>query len=58
MKRLDITNNGVETGRSRTRNYHLQAPQCVPEGLASFANWAQMWMLGLSNQREAFVAES
>ena len=44
--------NGAEPGRSRTRNSHLKALQYVPEGLSSFVNWAQMWMMGLANKAE------
>ena len=39
--------------RSRTRHSHLQALRFVPEGLSSFANWAQMWTLGLAKKDEA-----
>ena len=46
------TQNGAEPDRSRTRNSHLKAVQYIPEGLASFVNWAQMWMMGLANKDE------
>ena len=39
--------------RSRTRHSHLKALRFMPEGLSSFANWAQMWTLGLANKDEA-----
>ena len=39
--------------RSRTRHSHLKALHYIPEGLSSFANWAQMWTLGLANKDEA-----
>ena len=39
--------------RSRTRHSHLKALQFMPEGLSSFANWAQMWTLELANKDEA-----
>ena len=41
-----MTKNGAE------RNSHLKALQYVPEGLSSFVNWAQMWMMGLANKDE------
>ena len=52
LARLEMTKNGAEQGRSRARNSHLKALQCVPEGLSSFVNWAQMWMVGLANKDE------
>ena len=52
LARLEMTKNGAEPGRSRTRNSHLKALQYVPEGLSSFVNWAQMWMMGLANAAE------
>ena len=39
--------------RSRTRHSQLKALQYIPEGLSSFANWAQTWTLGLANKDEA-----
>ena len=52
LARLEMTKNGAEPGRSRTRNSHLKALRYVPEGLTSFVNWAQMWMMGLANKAE------
>ena len=52
LARLEMTKNGAEPGRSRTRNSHLKALQHAPEGLSSFVNWAQMWMMGLANKAE------
>ena len=52
LARLEMTKNGAEPGRSRTRNSHLKALQYVPEGLTSFVNWAQMWVMGLANKDE------
>ena len=43
LARLEMTKNGAESGRSRTRNSHLKALQYAPEGLPSVVNWAQMW---------------
>ena len=52
LARLEMTKNGAEPGRSRTRNSHLKALQYELEGLSSFVNWAQMWMMGLANKDE------
>ena len=49
--RLEMTKNGAEPGRSRTRNSHLKALQYVLEGLS----WAQMWMMGLANKDETLL---
>ena len=53
MARLEMTKNGAEPGRSRTRNSHLKALQYVPEGVNALMNWAQMWMMGLANPTES-----
>ena len=50
LARLEMTKNGAEPGRSRTRNSHLKALQYIPEGMNALVNWAQMWMMGLANQ--------
>ena len=50
--RLEMAKRGAEPGSSRTRNSHLKALQKVPEGLSSFVNWAQMWMIGLASKDE------
>ena len=51
LARLEMAK-GAETGRSTTRNSHLKVLQYIPEGLSSFANWAQMWALELANKVE------
>ena len=53
VARLEMTKNGAEPGRSRTRNSHLKALQLVPEGINALMNWAQMWMMGLANPTES-----
>ena len=53
VARLEMTKNGAEPGRSRTRNSHLKALQYVPEGVNALMNWAQMWMMGLANTAES-----
>ena len=53
VARLEMTKNGAEPGRSRTRNSHLKALQHVPEGITALMNWAQMWMMGLPNPTES-----
>ena len=53
VARLEMTKNGAEPGRSRTRNSHLKALQYVPEGITALMNWAQMWMMGLANPTES-----
>ena len=53
VARLEMTKNGAEPGRSRTRNSHLKALQLVPEGVNALMNWAQMWMMGLANPTES-----
>ena len=55
LARLEMINNGAEPGRLRTRNSHLKALQYVPEGLTSFVNWAQVWMMGLANKDETLI---
>ena len=53
VARLEMTKNGAEPGRSKTRNTHLKALQLVPEGINALMNWAQMWMMGLANPTES-----
>ena len=53
VARLEMTKNGAEPCRSRTRNSHFKALQQVPEGITALMNWAQMWMMGLANPTES-----
>ena len=53
VTRLEMTKNGAEPGRSRTRNSHLKALQYIPEGINALVNWAQMWMMVLANPTES-----
>ena len=46
LTRLDMTKNGSEPRRSRTRNSYLKALQTIPEGIDAFSEWTLAWAQG------------
>ena len=53
LTRLEMTKNGAEPGRSKTRNSHHKALQTIPEGIHASAAWTLIWTKGPANESEA-----